>query len=424
MGALGVNMTMKDVLELFLGDDLPIRVEAYDGTVLGNRDSTTIVRINGPQALHRLVTGRGRELSFARSYVAGDVDIVGDIYEVVGLRDKLSMPRLSVDAARTIMAALGIDSAKGLAALRPLPPPPEEIRLRGVRHSRRRDSAAIASHYDVSNEFYRLFLGPTMTYSCALFETPQTSLDAAQLAKIDLICRKLGARPGHRLLDVGCGWASLAIHAARHYGVDAVGITISEQQAELARKRVAEAGLSDKVDVRLCDYRDVHDGPFDLVSSVGMFEHVGLRRLQDYFAQMHRLLRPGGRFLNHAISRPAGARSARIRHDGFVNRYVFPDGELHEVGSVISAMQEAGFEARHMESLREHYALTLRAWVARLEQRWTDAVDETSEARSRIWRMYMAGSALLFEANELQVQQVLATHTAGGEAGVGLRPDW
>ena len=417
-------MSLQNVLERFVGPDLPVRVELWDGSVFGDPDAATTLRVNGPELIHRFITGRGSELAFARSYVAGEVDIVGDVYDVIRLRDRIASPSLSPAILREALGAIGIDDARSALSLRPLPIPPEEVRLRGVRHSKRRDAAAIAAHYDVSNEFYRLFLGSTMTYSCALFHDETDPLDAAQLAKIDLICRKLGARPGLRLLDIGCGWGSLVMHAAKHYGVSAVGVTISEQQADAAAKRVSDAGLTDQVEIRRCDYREVHDGPYDLISSVGMFEHVGLRMLRDYFAQAHRLLAPGGRFMNHAISRPAGEGSTRLRRNGFVNRYVFPDGELHEVGAVISAMQDAGFEARHMESLREHYALTLRHWVDALERRWDEAVDETSEARARIWRMYMAGSALMFEANELQIHQVLATRTSSGDSGMPLRPDW
>ena len=417
-------MVIQDVLERFLGSDLPVRVEAYDGSVFGDLDSATVVRVVSPAAMHRIITGRGSELAFARAYVAGEVDIDGDIYQALQLRERVSVPRLSPTVVRELLAAVGVDDVRSALALRPPPRPPEEVHLRGLRHSKARDAAAISAHYDVSNDFYRLVLGPTMTYSCAVFDRDDDPLDAAQLAKVDLICRKLGIRPGMRLLDIGCGWGTLVMHAARHYGAHAVGITISQAQVELAEKRIAEAGLTGRAEVRYCDYREVHDGPFDVISSVGMFEHVGLRRLQEYFEQAHRLLRPGGRFLNHAISRPAGAASTRLARNGFVNRYVFPDGELHEVGAVVSAMQGAGFEARHLETLREHYALTLRRWVANLEANWDRAIEETSEARARIWRLYMAGSAMMFEAGELQVHQVLGTRSTGGHSAMPLRPDW
>ena len=306
----------------------------------------------------------------------------------------------------------------------PLRPPPEEIRISrfGALHTRRRDAAAIHHHYDVSNDFYEQVLGDAMVYSCALWEDAGTGLDAAQWAKLELICQKLALRPGLRLLDIGCGWGSLVRHAARHHGVEAVGITISEEQASWARRRVADDGLSDRVEIRVQDYRDVHDGPFDAVSSVGMFEHVGLARLGEYFEHVHELMAPRGRFLNHAISRPPGHASAIARRS-FVQRYVFPDGELHEVGSVITAMQAAGFEARHMEDLREHYALTLRAWVANLEDNWDRAVADVGINRARVWRLYMAGSALGFEEGRIGVNQVLGLRDPE-EARFPLRPDW
>jgi cyclopropane-fatty-acyl-phospholipid synthase len=310
----------------------------------------------------------------------------------------------------------------GPAALRPIGAPAEEARLHGRRHSKERDAAAIAHHYDVSNAFYRLVLGSTMTYSCAVWQSPEVGLDAAQDAKHELVCRKLALEPGMRLLDVGCGWGAMVIHAARHHGVRAVGVTISRKQAELAAKRVAEAGLADMVEIRLQDYRDVHDGPYDAISSIGMFEHVGLEQLKVYFDNLHTLLRPGGRLLNHAISRPAGHRMrARFGRRSFIDRYIFPDGELHEVGSVVSAIQRAGFEARHMESLREHYALTLRAWVANLEAHWDDAVHEVGERRARIWRLYMAACAVTFEDGNNQVHQVLGVKPDGGRSGLALR---
>ncbi len=373
--------------------------------------------LRSPDALRRIVTAPG-ELGFARAYVAGDLDIEGDVYEALRLLDHRRGPsyfvREVVPAAREL----------GTSALRPLPPPPEEARLHGRRHSKARDADAIAHHYDVSNRFYRLVLGPSLTYSCALFTSPEaTTLEEAQAAKHDLAARKLGLSTGMRFLDVGCGWGSMLLHAAEHYGVSGVGVTISRRQAELARERVREAGLADRVEIRLADYRDVVDGPYDAIASIGMFEHVGLSQLDVYFRRLRALLRPGGRLLNHGIGRPPRRRTA-FSGRSFVNRYVFPDGELHEVGAVVSRLQAAGFEARHLESLREHYALTLRSWVANLEGSWAEAVAEAGSARARIWRLYMAGSALGFEAGRLHVHQALAVKPDRGESGLPLRPDW
>jgi cyclopropane-fatty-acyl-phospholipid synthase len=322
-------------------------------------------------------------------------------------------PKQLVAAAREI----------GVKNLRPLPPPPEEARLRGRRHSVARDRAAVSHHYDVSNEFYRLVLGPSLTYSCAVFDADDTTLEAAQANKYELVARKLGLASGMRFLDVGCGWGGMVLHAAQHHGVHAVGVTVATRQVELASKRVAEAGLVGRVDVRNQDYRFIDDGPYDAISSIGMFEHVGEAKLSEYFGRLYGLLRPGGRLLNHGISRPPGGH-ARFSRGGFIDHYVFPDGELHEVGRVVSIMQQSGFEVRHVESLREHYAKTLRHWVANLEANWTEAVTLVGEARARIWRLYMAGSALNFDANRTQIHQVLGVKPADGASGMSLRPDW
>jgi cyclopropane-fatty-acyl-phospholipid synthase len=410
-------MRVGELVEQLVGRDLPIHVTAWDGTDLGPPDAPAALVVHSPDAIRRIVTAPG-ELGFARAYVAGDVDIQGDIFEVLGLRDRLPEVKLTPRQILQLLRGMSI------ADLRPLPPPPEEIRLRGSRHSKERDAAAIAAHYDVGNDFYRLVLGPTMTYSCAVFEQEDTTLDEAQAAKYELICRKLGLEPGMRLLDVGCGWGGMVIHAARHHGVRAVGVTLSRAQQELASKRVSEAGLSDLVEIRLQDYREVTDGPYDAISSIGMFEHVGEARTAEYFTNLHRLLRPQGRLLNHAIARRPSKGRAAVHPRGFIHRYVFPDGELLEVGSAVSAMQRAGFEVRHEENLREHYARTLRQWVANLEHRWDEAVGLTSEARARIWRLYMAGSAVLFDAGEIQIHQVLATRSDGGRSGMPRRPGW
>jgi cyclopropane-fatty-acyl-phospholipid synthase len=408
---------LADVFEGILGRDLPVRIECYDGSSIGPEEAPATVVIASPRVLQRVATAPG-ELGFARAYVAGELDVRGDLlFALSALRERVDQVRLDPRQWAAVVRRLGP------AALRPLPPPPEEVRLRGRRHSKARDAAAISHHYDVSNDFYRLVLGPSMTYSCAVWPTADAALEQAQEAKYELICRKLALRPGMRLLDVGCGWGGMAMHAATHHGVRAVGVTISRRQAEWAGKSVAEAGLSDRVEIRLQDYRDVRDGPYDAISSIGMFEHVGLTQLGTYFGRLHALLGPEGRLLNHGISRPP-ARRARFARRSFIDRYVFPDGELHEVGSVVSQIQRSGFEVRHVESLREHYALTLRAWVGNLERSWDEAVAEVGIARARIWRLYMAGAALNFEAGRTQVHQVLAVRSDGGRAAMLLRPDW
>jgi cyclopropane-fatty-acyl-phospholipid synthase len=417
-------MSVADLLSDVLGDDVPVAFRAYDGSSFGPTDARTTIVVRSPNALRRIVTAPD-ELGFGRAYVAGELEVDGDIFDVMKVANYIEELRLG---ARQIAAAAKLVGWKGL---KPLPPPPEEARLHGRRHSRERDAAAIAHHYDVSNDFYRMVLGPSLTYSCAVWHDDTLTLEDAQANKHELICRKLELQPGMRLLDIGCGWGGMLLHAAEHHGVQAVGVTLSRPQAELARKRVAERGLTDKVTVRYADFRDVDDGPYDAISSIGMFEHVGLSELDHYFARCHALLRPEGRFVNHGISRPhhAGAMHHRwweptFLDRSFTSRYVFPDGELHEIGNVVSAIQRAGFEARHMESLREHYALTLRCWVRNLEEHWDDAVAEVGPGRARVWRLYMAAAAVGFEHDDNQVHQVLATATAGGRSGMPLRPNF
>lgn len=399
------------------GGDPPVRIACWDGSVLGPASGATII-LRSPNALRRLVWAPN-EVGLGRAYVAGDLDIDGDIFALLSVRDALAArgreTPLGVSDLRAVFSAARGAGALGL----PLPPPPEEARLRGRIHSKARDAAAIEHHYDVGNDFYRLVLGETMTYSCAYYERPDVSLDDAQRAKYDLVCRKLGLREGMRLLDIGCGWGGMVMHAASRYGVHAVGVTLSRNQAELAAKRVADAGLSASVEIRSCDYRDLAGETFDAVSSIGMFEHVGFAQLGEYFSRVRALLVPRGRMLNHGISRPAG--KPAIHRNTFIGRYVFPDGELNEVGAVVSAMQGAGFEVRDVDSLREHYARTLRAWVANLEANWDEARRLAGEGRARVWRLYMAGSALGFAAGRTNIHQVLGV-VADERGGSGMPP--
>ena len=409
-------MRLADLVVRYLGPDLPVRFEAFDGSSAGPPDAPATLVVRSERALRRLVTAPG-ELGIGRAYVAGDLDVEGDIYAVLALRTRRPNLRLGVGDVVELVRRLGA------AGIRPLPPPPEEARLHGRRHSKARDAAAVSHHYDVGNDFYRLVLGPSLTYSCAVFTDPTDSLERAQANKYELVARKLALGPGMRLLDVGCGWGGMVMHAAERHGVDAVGVTLSREQATLASKRVVEADLATQVDVRIEDYRDISDGPYDAISSIGMFEHVGEARLAEYFRRLHDLLAPGGRLLNHGISRPPGRRS-RFGRSSFLERYVFPDGELHEVGRVVSVVQEAGFEVRHVESLREHYARTLRRWVTNLEGSWDQAVELVGPARARVWRLYMAASAVSFEDNRNQIHQVLAVKPDGGISGMPLRPTW
>jgi cyclopropane-fatty-acyl-phospholipid synthase len=416
--------TIRPVVMSFLGGEPVVPIRFWDGSSLGPKSGDGAVIVNSPKALRRLMY-EPNELGLGRAYVAGEIDFEGDIFRALQLRENL-VERSTEAEIRTGLQGRAriVRAARTLGVLGPpLTPPHQEARLRGRLHTKSRDRQAVTHHYDVSNDFYRLLLGESMTYSCAYFEDTAVSLDAAQTAKLDLVCRKLGLRRGMRLLDVGCGWGSLLIHAARIYDVEAVGVTLSGNQAELAAKRVADEGLSHRIDVRVQDYRDVRDGPYDAISSIGMFEHVGVARLKEYFGDLFGLLRPEGRLLNHAISRPPG--SAGLDKKSFVARYVFPDGELQEVGSVVTGMQTQGFEVRDVESLREHYALTLRHWVTNLETSWKRAVDAVGAERARIWRLYMAGSAIGFEAGRVNVYQVLGVKAGSdGASGMPLTRSW
>jgi cyclopropane-fatty-acyl-phospholipid synthase len=396
------------LLRALTGLELPVRLRAWDGSEAGSAKPTTTIVLHSRRALRRLLW-RPNELGLTRAYVAGDLAIEGDLFALLALPDTMAagVDRPELRLRRRSMLA----TALRLGAAGPPPrPPAEESRLRGQRHTRRRDRAAVSHHYDVGNDFYRLVLGSSMTYSCGYWESSDGSLAQAQAAKHELVSRKLGLAPGMRLLDVGCGWGSMAIHAAQEHGVQAVGVTISQAQAELARKRVAEAGLSGRVEIRLQDYRDVADGPYDAISSIGMAEHVGAVRLPEYAATLAGLLAPRGRLLNHAISK--SLRPGGDPRPSFLDRYVFPDGELLPVGTTVSALESAGLEVRDVESLREHYALTLRQWVANLEAGWDQVVRLSSVGRARVWRLYMAGAAVAFEWNRIGVHQVLAVKSA------------
>jgi cyclopropane-fatty-acyl-phospholipid synthase len=286
-----------------------------------------------------------------------------------------------------------------------------------------RDAGVISHHYDVSNRFYELVLGPSMAYTCALYEAPDRALEEAQAAKFELVCRKLRLEPGQRLLDVGCGWGGMVMHAAREHGVRAIGVTLSLQQAEWAKAAIDREGLGDLAEVRHLDYREVRESGFDAISSIGLTEHIGVRNYPSYFTFLHDRLRPGGRLLNHCITRANNRQRARA--GGFIDRYVFPDGELTGSGTVITTMQDVGFEVRHEENLREHYARTCGAWCANLVANWDACVREVGEQTAKIWGLYLAGSRLGFEHNEIQLHQVLGARVReDGRADFPLRPDW
>ncbi|MFE0683099.1 class I SAM-dependent methyltransferase [Streptomyces sp. NPDC058961] len=413
--------------EALLGEALPVRIRAWDGSEAGPHGAPVLV-VRHRRALRRLLWKPG-ELGLARAWVAGEIDVEGDLYGALGRLAGLIWERGGEpkDSVHPVLDPRLRAAAKELVrlggALPPPAPPAEEMRRRtGRLHTRRRDKEAISHHYDVGNDFYELVLGPSMVYSCAYWESPDATLEDAQRDKLDLVCRKLGLQEGDRLLDVGCGWGSMAIHAAREYGARVVGITLSREQAAYARKRIAEEGLTDRIEIRVQDYRDIKDGPFDAISSIGMAEHVGSVRYAEYADILHGLLKDGGRLLNHQIARRPERDESAYEIDEFIDKYVFPDGELAPLGHTLAALEEAGFEARDVEPIREHYALTLRQWVANLEADWRRAVGLTSPGRARIWRLYMAASALSFERNRIGVNQILAVKTPeGGASGMPLR---
>jgi cyclopropane-fatty-acyl-phospholipid synthase len=389
---------------------LPFTLRFWDGSTLLGESDTPVTVVRSPTAFSYLLRAPN-QVGLARAWVTGALDVEGDLEAVLAARDRFHGIALSAaDRLKLVLAAMRSAPSVLLARARP---PAIEALPRGRRHSLARDRHAVRHHYDVSNDFYRLVLGPSMTYSCAYFESEEDTLEAAQERKHELICRKLRLAPDERLLDVGCGWGSLLLHAAEHHGARGVGVTLSEEQARLARGRVRDAGLSDLVDIRMADYRELRDGPYDKVASVGMYEHVGRQELGRYTAAVAKLLRPGGLFLNHGIAR---LDSEPPQSDTFISRYIFPDGELHPVTEIQSAMRAAGLEVRDVESLREHYPLTLRRWLANLEARRDRAVAIIGSQRERAWRLYMLASAHGFEDGEITVYQVLAARLGAEHA--------
>ncbi len=398
---------------LLRGTGASFAIRLWDGDELhfGNAGAPRFTLVcRTPAAVQALVLGHD-PLRLVESYLRDDIDVEGDLFAAIGMKDLLQdnpLPwhqrlRIGLEALRLPCAGSGETLTGGYR--------------RPVRsHTKQENRDAIAFHYDVSNAFYGLWLDADMVYSCAYFEHPGDSLEQAQHAKLEHICRKLLLQPDEQLLDIGCGWGALIIHAARYHGVRAHGITLSRKQLELARERIAQAGLDDRVTVELCDYRDLEGAArYDKIASVGMFEHVGLANLPLYFATMQRQLKPGGLFLNHGITntREGWKTTTGTR---FINRYIFPDGQLDSIGNIQRAMERADFEITDVEALRRHYALTLRHWVARLEQHHAETLQHVTEPIYRTWRLYMAASALEFEAGGLGIYQILANRRADGAA--------
>jgi len=423
---MAATVKIADAFTQLLTGPLPLRVTAYDGSTAGPEDAPYGFEVRNERGLAYLMSAPG-DLGLGRAYVAGDLGVngvhPGDPYEALkalqkGLKFKMPSPTEAIRLARGL----------GLSHLKPPAPPPQEHLPRwrraaeGMRHSRKRDSEVIHHHYDVSNTFYEYVLGPSMTYTCAVYPTDDATLEQAQFYKYDLIARKLGLEPGMRLLDVGCGWGGMVRHAAEHYGVKALGVTLSREQATWAQEKIKKMGLDHLAEVRHSDYREVTETGFDAVSSIGLTEHIGVKNYPSYFSFLRDRLRPQGRLLNHCITRNHNKRQDT---GAFIDRYVFPDGELTGSGRIITEAQNVGLEVMHEENFRLHYARTLAGWCANLAEHWDACVDEVGEGTARVWGLYMAGSRLAFERNEIQLHHVLAVKTDDeGHDDFPLRPSF
>ena len=421
------SFTIAQVLERLMANGMPFRFTAYDGSAAGPTDAPVHLHLRNERGLSYLLTAPG-DLGLARAYVAGDLELdgvhPGDPYDaLVHLQNNLKF-RVP-PPAEAMRLARGI----GLSHFMPPEPPEQEALprwrrlLEGFRHSRTRDAEAIHHHYDVSNRFYELVLGPSMTYTCACFPREDATLEEAQTNKYDLVARKLDLKPGMTLLDVGCGWGGMVRHAARAYGVNVIGVTLSREQADWGQEAIAREGLENLAEVRFGDYRGVVETGFDAISSIGLTEHIGVRNYPSYFRFLRDKLVPGGRLLNHCITRAHN--NMRPTTGAFIDRYVFPDGELTGSGRIITTMQDVGLEVRHEENLREHYALTLKGWCENLVEHWDECVAEVGVGTAKVWGLYMAGSRVAFERNEIQLHQVLGVKVdTQGRSGFPLRPTW
>ncbi|MBF6136126.1 class I SAM-dependent methyltransferase [Nocardia otitidiscaviarum] len=423
---LGTKLTIAEIFETLIDGDMPIRFTAYDGSTTGPADSEFGLEIKNPRGVNYIATAPG-DLGMARAYIAGDMLAhgvhPGDPYALLKAMAGLKFRR------PTALQLVVIARSLGWELMKPVPPPPQEamprwrrVALEGLRHSKLRDAEAIHHHYDVSNTFYEYVLGPSMTYTCAAYDNENQTLEEAQENKYRLVFDKLRLKEGDRLLDIGCGWGGMVRYAAKR-GVKVIGATLSAEQAEWAQRKIREEGLTDLAEVRHSDYRDVPEGDFDAISSIGLTEHIGVHNYPAYFTFMKSKLRDGGLFLNHCITRPDNTRTTKA--GDFIDRYVFPDGELIGSGRIISEIQNVGLEVLHEENLRRHYALTLAEWCDNLVENWDKAVAEVGEGTAKVWGLYMAGCQLGFERNVVQLHQVLGVKLgADQEWTVPLRPWW
>nr|WP_208619737.1 class I SAM-dependent methyltransferase [Mycobacterium scrofulaceum] len=421
------KLSMAEILEVFAATGRhPLKFTAYDGSCAGSRDAELGLDLRNPRGATYLATAPG-ELGLARAYVAGDLDLYGvhpgDPYRLLAtLTDRVQFKRPPARVLANVVRSMGLER------LVPVAPPPQETPPRwrriadGLMHTKTRDAEAIHHHYDVSNAFYERVLGPSMTYTCAVYPDADATLEEAQENKYRLVFEKLRLQQGDRLLDVGCGWGGMARYAARR-GVRVIGATLSAEQAKWAQRRIADEGLTDLAEVRHSDYRDIRESGFDAVSSIGLTEHIGVKNYPAYFGFLKSRLRIGGLLLNHCITRHDNKSTSFA--GGFTDRYVFPDGELTGSGRIISEVQDVGFEVLHEENFRHHYAMTLRDWCCNLVTHWDEAVDEVGLATAKVWGLYMAASRVAFEQNNLQLHHVLAANVdARGADHLPLRPWW
>ncbi|PSK86922.1 cyclopropane-fatty-acyl-phospholipid synthase [Murinocardiopsis flavida] len=414
----GAAHFLAPLAERFFNGALPVRLRAWDGSEAGPADAPALV-LRRPEALRRFLARPG-ELGLARAYITGDIDVAGDLGDGfrrvrAAVRERGTGRLTAADWAAAARIAVSLR-----AVGRPPSPPASEARLRGGVNTPGRDADAIAHHYDLSNALYALFMDPSMAYSCAYWtgDGPGYTLADAQADKLALICRKLALTEGTRLLDVGCGWGSLALYAAEHHGARVTAVTLSEQQRDHVRKRIAERGLSHLVEVRRQDYRAIGDAPFDAVASVEMGEHVGARNFPVFASRLHALLRPRGRLLLQQMSRGRGASPGG---GPFIESYIAPDMHMRPVGDTIALLEDAGLEVRDVHALREHYVRTVAAWHAEFERRWDDAVRLVGEETARVWRLYFVGGSLAFEEGRMGVDQILAVRPDPG-GGSGMAP--
>ena len=421
------KLSMAEVLEILTATGQhPLKFTAYDGSSAGNDHAELGLDLRSSRGVTYLATAPG-ELGLARAYISGDLHTYGvhpgDPYELLKtLTDRVQFRRPSARVLANVVRSIGVEH------LLPVPPPPQETPPRwrrvadGLMHSKTRDAEAIHHHYDVSNTFYESVLGPSMTYTCAVYPSADATLEEAQDYKYRLIFEKLHLKPGDRLLDVGCGWGGMVRYAARQ-GVLAIGATLSAEQAKWAQQTIADEGLSDLAEVRHSDYRDVPEAEFDAVSSIGLTEHIGVKNYPVYFGFLKSKLRTDGLLLNHCITRHDNKQSSFA--GGFTDRYVFPDGELTGSGRIITEIQDAGLEVLHAENFRHHYAMTLRDWCRNLVEHWDAAVVEVGLATAKVWGLYMAASRVGFERNNLQLHHVLASNVdVWGNDTLPVRPWW